>query len=142
MIFVPVVLVVSVLSQVQGSEPTDYKTAFKRAQQDDKPLLVLVTATWCPPCRLMKQTTIPQMIEENRFQSVHFATVDVDKNPKDARNLIGSRGVPQLILYEKIEGAWQVRYLAGYHDVSSVETFLNKSQRIRTANSRSLMVGH
>ncbi len=134
--FVPVVFVIAAISGMNTSEPTDYKTAFNLAQQDDKPLLVLVTAEWCPPCRMMKQTTIPRLIESNKFKDVHFATVDLDRNSTDARNLIGSRGVPQLVIYEKQNEAWKVRFLSGYHDVASVESFLNQSTAIRTAQAQ------
>ena len=134
--FVPVVFVIAAISGINHSEPTDYKTAFNRAQQDNKPLLVLVSAEWCPPCKMMKKTTIPQLIEANSFKDVHFATVDLDQQPVDARNLIGSRGVPQLVMYEKHEGSWKVRFLSGYQDVAKVETFLNQSDAIRTAQAQ------
>ena len=133
--FVPVVVVIAAISGINNSEPTDYQTAFDRAQKDDKPLLVLVTAEWCPPCKMMKQTTIPQMIEGKKFDQVHFATVDLDKNPTDARNLIGNRGIPQLVIYEKQNDTWNVRYLSGYQDVAKVESFLSQSPTIRTAQA-------
>ncbi len=133
--FVPVVFVIAAISGINNGEPTDYQTAFNRAQQDDKPLLVLVTAEWCPPCKMMKQTTIPQMIEAKQFDGVHFATVDLDKNPTDARNLIGTRGVPQLVIYEKQNDAWNVRFLSGYQDVAKVQSFLGQSPTIRTAQA-------
>ncbi len=138
---VPVVLVLAAFANANSSQPTDYKTAYKRSQQDDHPLLVLVSAQWCPPCQLMKTTTIPQMIEDNKLSQFHFATVDLDKNATDAHNLIGSRGVPQLVLYEKQGGVWTVRFLGGYHDVAAVETFLKQSDGVRTAKAQTLVVG-
>jgi thiol:disulfide interchange protein len=139
--FVPVVLALAAISHSQSSQPVDYKTAYTRSQQDERPLLVLVTAQWCPPCQLMKQTTIPRMIDNHKFDQVHFATVDLDVNTKDARNLIGSRGVPQLVLYEKQGGVWTVRFLSGYHDVAAVESFLTQSSKVRTAGIPTLAVG-
>lgn len=138
--FVPVVFVIAAISGINNSEPTDYKTAFNLAQQDDKPLLVLVSAEWCPPCKMMKQTTIPQLIDGNKFRNVHFATVDLDREPTDARNLIGSRGVPQLVMYEKHNGSWKVSFLSGYQDVAKVESFLNQSEVIRTAQAQTQVV--
>ena len=49
---------------VNDGNATDYKTAFEKAQSGDKPLLVLVTAQWCPPCQVMKSTTIPQLMSK------------------------------------------------------------------------------
>ena len=39
-----------------AQQPTDYRTAYNQTQQGTKPLLVLVTAEWCPPCQVMKKT--------------------------------------------------------------------------------------
>ncbi len=134
---VSAVLVIAAISN--SSQPTDYKTAYERAQLDDRPLLVLVTAEWCPPCQIMKTTTIPKLISDNRFRNVHFASIDLDKDPKNARNLIGNRGVPQLILYQKIDAQWNVRFLSGLQTVSAVETFIGNPD-LRTANADSLAI--
>lgn len=136
--FVPFAIVLATINL--PSDPTDYKTAFFRAQEDNKPLLVLVTAEWCPPCRMMKQTTIPEMVDDNRFRDFHFALVDVDKEPKNARNLIGDGLVPQLIVYEKKDGEWDTRSVMGFQSVAQVETFLEASRPVRTAEAKTLVV--
>ena len=137
MYLVSAVLVIAAISN--SSQPTDYQTAYKQAQLDDQPLLVLVTAEWCPPCKIMKSTTIPQMISSDKFRNVHFASIDLDKDPKNARNLIGNRGVPQLILYRRIDGEWNVRFLGGYQTVAAVESFIG-SPDLRTANADTLRI--
>lgn len=129
-----VVMLAAVAIFANGSEPTDYPTAFKRAQSGDKPLLVLVTADWCPPCQQMKATTIPNLISKNAFKDFHFATVDLGQEEKLARKLIGDRGIPQIILFEKGERRWEKRYLRGIQSTASVEAFIEKSQmRMRIA---------
>ena len=35
-------------SSVSAQQPTDYFTAYKNAQAGEMPMLVLVTAEWCP----------------------------------------------------------------------------------------------
>lgn len=140
--FVPVALVIAAMAGTNTSQPTDYKTAFHRSQQDDRPLVVLVSAKWCPPCQMMKKTTIPSLVDANGFSGFHFAMVDLDEENKNARNLIGSRGVPQLIVFEKVDGQWSKRFLSGYHDVASVEDFLHKSDTLtRTANAQVIAAG-
>lgn len=138
--FVPAVVVIAAISGINNSQPIDYKTAFNRAQQDDKPLVVLVTAEWCPPCKRMKQNTIPELLQRNKFQDVHFATVDLDKNARDARNLIGPRGVPQLVMFEKIDGQWSKRILSGYQDTEKVASFIEQSPAIRMARAQTQVV--
>ena len=67
--FVTFFLLVTVVSapSVFAQQPTDYFTAYEKAQKGDKPMLVLVTAEWCPPCKVMKSTMIPQLMQRNAF---------------------------------------------------------------------------
>ncbi len=132
-----VVLVVAtfvVPASVSGQQPLDYKTAYSNAQAGDKPLLVLVTAAWCPPCQQMKRTTIPELMKKEAFKGFHYSTVDLDKEEKLARELIGQRGVPQLIMFEKQDGKWIRRYLRGAQTAQTVEAFVAQSGMLRTAS--------
>lgn len=112
-----------------------YQDAYRDAQTGDKPLLVLVSATWCPPCQVMKQTTIPQLMQKNAFKEFHYATVDLDQEEDLARQLIGDRGLPQLIMFEKSEGKWVRRYLKGIQTVATVEAFVAQASNYRTARA-------
>ena len=136
---VMIALAVLLLSaqNVNAQQPVDYKTAYERAQQGDKPLLVLITAEWCPPCQVMKKTTIPELMQRDAFKEFHYSTVDLDKEEKLARQLIGDRGVPQLIMYEKQEGKWIRRYLRGIQTPQSVEAFVARANTFRTASADS-----
>ena len=118
-----------------GQEPTDYRTAYKKSQEGDKPLLILVTAEWCPPCQVMKKTTIPELLQKNAFKDFNYSTVDLDKEEKLARQLIGNRGVPQLIMYEKQDQKWIRRYLTGYQSPQTVEAFVAQAGLLRTADA-------
>jgi thioredoxin-like negative regulator of GroEL len=134
-LFMLALLTLTCLSSTAFAQtPTDYATAYGRAQEGDKPLLVLVTATWCPPCQVMKQTTIPQLTQKNAFKGCHWATVDLDQEKELGRSLIGDRGVPQLIMFEKKEGQWVRRYMAGYKSAQVVEAFMARSNSYRTAS--------
>ena len=117
------------------SVPLDYTTAYENAQGGDKPLLVLVTAEWCPPCQVMKATTIPQLMAKDSFKNFHYATVDLDKEEPLARQLIGERGVPQLIMFEKQDGRWLRRYLRGMQTPEAVEAFVAQAADLRTAEA-------
>ena len=117
-----------------GQTPVDYSTAFERAQTGDKPLLVLVTATWCPPCQVMKNTTIPQLMQKKAFKNCHWAAVDFDAEHEIAMQLTEGKGVPQLIMFEKRDGKWVRRRIAGYKDANTVEAFMAQSPQLRTAH--------
>ena len=116
-----------------GQSPVDYTTAFERAQSGDKPLLVLVTATWCPPCQVMKNSTIPQLMQKQAFKDCHWAAVDFDAEHDIAMQLTEGKGVPQLIMFEKRDGKWVRRRIAGYKDANTVEAFMAQSQQLRMA---------
>lgn len=132
--FLLLAIVVSA-SSVSAQQPTDYFTAYKRAQEGDRPMLVLVTAEWCPPCKVMKSTTIPQLMQRNAFSQFHYATVDLDAEERLAKQLIGDRGVPQLIMFEKQNGEWVRRYLRGIQTPATVEAFVAQAAYFRTANA-------
>jgi len=110
-----------------AQEAVDYTTAYHQAAENNRPLLVLVTAEWCPPCQVMKSTTIPELVAKNAFSGVNYATVDYDSQVALASQLIGERGLPQLLLFQKVEGQWQRRYLAGLQSVAGIETFMQQA---------------
>lgn len=132
LIFLSAALVLFAVETANAQETLDYATAYKNAQSGDKPLLVLVTAKWCPPCQSMKKNTIPQLLKKSAFKGYHYTNVDLDTDSKVARQLIGGRGVPQLILFEKKNGKWTRKFLSGYNTVASVEKFV-KLPAVRTA---------
>ena len=123
-----------------AQKPTDYKSAYQAAQEGNKPLLVLVTAEWCPPCKVMKTTTIPELMQKKAFQNFHYSTVDLDQDEKLARQLIGNRGVPQLIMYEKKDDKWIRRYLRGIQTPETVEAFVAQAGVVRTADNSNNLV--
>jgi len=133
--FVSAILLVAASTNAT-SEPLDYATAYKQAMKGDKPLLVLVTAEWCPPCQVMKSQVLPELLSQDSFAGYHFATVDFDEQNRLAKKLVNNRGVPQLLLYEKNEkGEWGLKYMAGAQSVEVVQSFLNNSTSERTAKA-------
>lgn len=127
--------------EIETREPKSYRDAYHDAVQGEKPLLVLVTAQWCPPCQVMKSTTIPELLRKDSFSSFHYATVDLDKEESLARQLIGTRGLPQLIMFEQVEGKWIRRYLRGMQSVETVEAFVAQANSLRTANASDSIEG-
>ena len=132
-----VLLIAGTLLGANEGEPSDYKAAYQRAQRGDKPLLVFVSAEWCAPCRTMKSTTLPELKQKHAFRDFHFATVDLGKEQDLARKLIGKRGIPQLIVFEKKDDKWQRRYLRGMQTPATVEAFIAQSSTERMASAAS-----
>src|SRR5215203_5532883 len=71
-----------------AANPTTYQAALKDAQANERPLLVLVGATWCPGCQTMKQTVLPSMRRDGEIQAVSYVTVDADSDRDVASQLM------------------------------------------------------
>ncbi len=124
--FVTALVMMSTIT-VSSGEPTDYTTAYNNAMKGDQPLLVLVTAEWCPPCQSLKRNTLPKLLKNKSLKNFQFAMVDLDRESKIARQLIEHRPVPQFILFEKRDGKWTKKHLVGFQSVANVESFLQPS---------------
>ena len=64
--------------------------------------------------------------------------LDYDSDSEIANQLIGNRGLPQLVMYEKSNGKWLRRYIngkKGIHSVEKVESFVAQAGTLRLANS-------
>ncbi|MDF1809149.1 MAG: thioredoxin family protein [Phycisphaerales bacterium] len=97
MIIVLLALVVpNILNMVRGpaEKPSMFDNAYSMTQatqisdETGKPMLVLVTADWCPPCQSLKRSTL---VDATVIDWVTSNTVPVyleaDENPDDIRTL-------------------------------------------------------
>ena len=60
------------------SEVLPYEEAYRRAQQERKPLVILVGADWCAACKTMKHDTIVPMQESGALREVVYTQLDKD----------------------------------------------------------------
>lgn len=102
----------------------DYATAFKEAEETGRPLVVLIGADWCPGCRQMKYTTIPDLEKKGGLRNVAFAYVNTDHESAVARKLMRGGSIPQLVMYHKTDSGWQRQQLTGAQSTSRIESFL------------------
>ena len=102
----------------------DYKEAYKVSVETGKPLLVMVTASWCSPCQKMGRNTIDPMLKAGVFDEFSFSKVDFDKSPSVASKLMKGSGVPQLVLYRKKDESWVKTVLKGYKSIDEVRKFI------------------
>lgn len=67
-----------------------------KIHQNDKPVLIDFTASWCPPCRYMDP--ILAELEEQRSDLITIVKVDIDANPHLAERF-QITGVPTFYIY-------------------------------------------
>ena len=107
-----------------GSEYSSYAEAYQEASETGKPLLVMVTATWCGPCQNMKATVLPEVRRRGILKKFSFGMVDVDRERTLVQQLGGTGPIPQLVCYRQGKGQWYRSKLIGNRGVDQVETFL------------------
>jgi len=102
----------------------DYATAFKQAEETGRPLVLLIGADWCPGCRQMKYTTIPELEKKGGLRNVAFAYVNADHESKLAGKLMRGGSIPQLVMYRKTDEGWKRQQLTGAQSASRIESFI------------------
>jgi thioredoxin 1 len=94
---------------------SDWDIGLQEAERSGKPMLVLFTADWCPPCKQMKSEVLsdPQVASRLRTE---FTLVIVDLTQRggpnqQTANTYGVRSIPTLIRFN--ENGEQVARLSG-----------------------------
>ena len=93
-----------------------YAEAYEQSVREQKPLMVVVGAPWCPACNVLKETTIKSMAKTGELDAVSLTMVNRDEDPELAQQLTkGERMLPQIIVYTPQQtGTWKRRKLTGY----------------------------
>lgn len=117
-------------------ECLEYRVAQKQALKTGGPMVVLVSASWCPPCRRMKRESLPQANRDGLVSRCLVTVVDVDKRPKLARLLLKGRSVPQMLVYWKFRAKWWEWRFIGYRSPEKIRAILNTVWRQVDAEKR------
>jgi len=108
-----------------GTAPRDAaREAYFRSAETGRPLVFLFGATWCPACRVMKDTTLPQVERAGNLRGVEFAYIDIDDRPAFAKRYLRGNSVPQLVRFDRDGDRWKARYLIGAQNPDRVARFL------------------
>jgi thioredoxin-like negative regulator of GroEL len=108
----------------------DYADAYKRSVAEDKPLMVVVGAPWCPACNVLKDTTLEPMVESGELDAVSLVVINRDEDPELVQKLTaGERTIPQIIVYSKEQstGRWQRRKLVGFQPRQPVRSLIRRA---------------
>lgn len=120
-------LAVAISVSLVSAGTDSYTAAHKEMTETGKPLVVLVGADWCPACRQMKQSVIPQAKRSGVLNDVSFAIVNTDHEPKIARGLMRGSSIPQLIVFHKGADGWKRRTFTGAQSISTIESAVRQA---------------
>ena len=113
--------------------PQSYDEAYKQAETNGQPILVLVGADWCPGCRTMKGAVLPKLQAGGKLRSVNFAQVDTDASAALAAHLMRGNSIPQLIVYAKTEKGWHREQITGATSEQEVEQLIKRAADAQAA---------
>ena len=107
----------------QASEVKTFTpAAFEAAQKAGAPILVEVTAPWCPTCKAQKPI-LSELTAQPKFAKLVTFRVDFESQ-KDALKMLGVQMQSTLISYK---GGKEVGRSTGVTNKSAIEDQLNKS---------------
>src|SRR6266436_3048045 len=113
---------------LSASDPPSYHAALRDAQVQQRPLLVLVGADWCPGCRTMKQRVLPALARRGALRPVRVAHVNADADADTARQLMRGSSIPQLIVFSRTNtGRWHREQITGTASESEVESLIARA---------------
>jgi len=119
---------------VWGANPVSYNAALQDAQKQQRPLLVLVGASWCPGCQTMKTRVLPSLAKRGALRVVSLAIVDTDAEVETAKQLMRGGSIPQLIVFSRLpDGHWHREQLTGEASEAEVQSLIGRAIRAQQA---------
>ena len=64
------ILVALMQVSVSGTDPGTFEQAYHQSLTTGRPLVVLIGAVWCPGCRTMKNSVLPQVAKGGGLDQV------------------------------------------------------------------------
>lgn len=107
----------------QAADPTAYdQSAFEAAQAAGRPILVQISAPWCPICRAQKPI-LAALSADPRFKTLAVFTIDFDAQ-RDLVRRFGAQMQSTLIVYK---GGTEVARTVGETQPEWIEQLLEKA---------------
>jgi thiol:disulfide interchange protein len=114
----------------EGAEQLTYEAAYRKAQEERKPLVVLVGADWCPACKTMKADTIAPMSQAGELKEVVYTQLDKDAHPELANQVMQGKVLPQLVVFCESESGWKRFSLTGMQSERRVKELIRKASEV------------
>lgn len=109
-----------------------YDAAYQQAFTNKKPLLVMLTATWCGPCQKYKSEVLEPMDKANEFDGFVFVKLDYDQNKDVSERIMaqtGNRRLPQLVTYVFDGEKWKRDQLFERKPIEEVRQLIARTKK-------------
>lgn len=105
---------------------TDAPAALSQAEISDQPRLLYFTASWCPPCKRMSQTTFQQQSVANMLAPYQPIKIDIDAHPSIAEKF-GIRSVPTFLI---LAGQTEIARADGFMEPAFLAEWIARSRTL------------
>jgi thioredoxin-like negative regulator of GroEL len=131
------VVILAATTEATPASLETYAEARQTTTETGKPMVVMVSTDWCPPCQTMKKTVMPRVREHGLLKKVAFAMVNPDRDGALAEKITGGGPIPQLVMFRKTAKGWTTKKLVGGQSVESVEQFISEGLAQDKADKKS-----
>lgn len=90
---------------------------FKEVINQDKPVLIDFSASWCGPCKMLAPILVD--VKKSVGNTAAIYNIDVDQNPKLSAQF-QVRSVPTLILFKNGKQLWRKSGVLGAADLEKL----------------------
>ena len=119
--FLIVLLLLAAFSGTAQAElHNNYNSAYAASQRDHKTFVVVIGASWCPPCKKMKA-----MIQANPSVADGGHLVVIDYKSAEAKRLYKGSSVPALVRFKWDGAKWVKTTITGGQSYSQLKRFIN-----------------
>lgn len=116
-------LALGISATAHAAEKTAYdKAQFLKAQNENKPILVEITAPWCPTCKAQKPI-LEKLTGQPQFKDLKIFEIDFDSK-KDVLQELNVKMQSTLIVYK---GKAEQGRSTGDTNENSISALINKS---------------
>lgn len=115
-------------AQKKELEFKTYKEAKEEVTQSRGPLLVVITTTWCGPCKRLKNVVLPDLAKRGELNGITLAAVDFQADKEVAKLLTKETKVPQMVLFTPEGDQWKPRHMTGLQSTDKIISFLAEAK--------------
>jgi thioredoxin-related protein len=81
---------------------SSFRAVTSAAKKSGKPMVVVFSASWCPPCQAMKKEVYPSKEVAEFHDKFEWAYLDVDQSDNEkASKDFGVNGIPHVVFLDK-----------------------------------------